>query len=115
MKTELTTEQSQHLIDLGVPKEKASEIGYELSGKSLGGVELPPVEVPVFTLPDLLEILPNTIDKKTAHRAIQSYDGYHYAFYCYAYGRIGNLNTAKELIDSLYQLACWYYGEYLKK
>ena len=111
MKTELDKEQSQHLIDLGVSKEKASGIikVFDEDGTLL-------YTLPIFKLEDLLngEVLPNTIDGNRAHRTIQTYDGYHYAFYSYDYGRISNLNEAEELIDSLYQLTCWYYGEYKK-
>lgn len=47
MKTELTKEQSQHLIELGVPKEKASR----------RHIDLTLAEYRTFTLADLLEIL----------------------------------------------------------
>lgn len=54
MKTELTTEQSQHLIEFGVPDEKASlceqafDDGYRKN--------------PIFTLTDVLEILESMKD-----------------------------------------------------
>lgn len=48
MKIELTKEQSEHLIELGVPKEKANaKISYGFLGYD-----------PIFRLTDLLEILP---------------------------------------------------------
>ena len=99
MKTELTTEQSKHLIGLGAPDEKASLCGYRKN--------------PIFKLADLLEILPKKIDGK--NRIIESDVKGHFAYYCGAIEIIGWRHAEEELIDALYQLACWYYGEYLKK
>lgn len=102
MKIELTREESQHLLDLGVPKEKASIWNKDKI---------------IFKLDDFLngEILPKEI----------THDGYIYklTMTCgnrcevrYETEHIYHLGTyiKEELIDSLYELTCWYYGEYLK-
>ena len=126
MKTELTTEQSQHLIDLGVPKEKASIVIYsgkeywDFLSKGIEDCEIPNC-CPIFKFEDFLnrEILPKVLYK----------EGLAYAYnlemcwreeekkWSVGYDAIGDnmgLFSAPELIDALYELACWYYGEYLK-
>lgn len=114
MKTELTAEQSQHLIDLGVPEEMASfceqmfDDGYRKN--------------PIFNLTDLLEMLPNYIYKHDGFRNrqylryIRWCGGWHEAYY-YCSEVPFTLNPiihSEELIDALYELVCWYYGEFLK-
>lgn len=119
MKTELTTKESQHLIDLGVPKEKASLI------LPIESYEIEDIEIingtPIFQLEDFLngEMLPKVMYQ----------EGLAYAYnleLCWreeskswrvVYDAIGSsigYFVAPELIDALYQLACRYYGEYLK-
>lgn len=110
MKTQLTKEQSQHLIDLGVPKEKAS----------IRHIELTLEEYQVFNLTDLLGILPKEIEYKEEIFSLMcpiditygidtsedpnvwvaSYDDY---------GETGfeSQFCHKELIDSLYELCVW--------
>lgn len=107
MKTRLTREESQHLIDLGVPKEKASDIECDQWEECC---------IPIFELEDFLngEILPKEVEDKTwgfIYRLGIKWSNevdwlvrYNGAIYF----------RSVELIDSLYQLACWYYGEYLK-
>lgn len=121
MKTELTKEQSQHLIDLGVSKEKASGKYITPQGKpivSSVGVLNETAEIyPIFKLEDFLngKILPKEIE----------YDGYTYklTITCgtkydvrYATEMIYHLGVynGEELIDALYHFTCWYYGEFLK-
>lgn len=110
MKTELTKEQSQHLIDLGVPKEKASDIEEYSDPVS----QWTHRGAPIFKLEDFLngEILPKEIDDR--NRIIESGPRGHFAYYIGIYGAIGWKPAEEELIDALYELACWYYGEYLK-
>ena len=109
MKTQLTKEQSIHLIDLGVPKEKAR---CELP---IGDGEY------VFSLTDLLEILPKETKAKYSLTPIVITFGGVYKgegideWFAY-YDDITETQEicAPELIDALYELTCWYYGEYLK-
>lgn len=124
MKTELTREQNQHLIDLGVPKEKASLVAvkqicdWQRKPKKnpkeyiVKNPHMPVVmgfeefeKRPIFTLADLIGILPNKVDG--CNRMIESSNECHYAYYCCSYGRIGNLNQSEELIDSVYGLTIW--------
>lgn len=95
MKTELTTEQSQHLLELGVPRERMTKL-VEHRG-------LIPIVERTFSLTDLLEILPKEIDNRRDLQigwhslADKWFVGYEY---CQSY-------HAEELIDALYELLCW--------
>ena len=101
MKNQLTKEQSQHLIDLGVPKEKASDkISYGFLGYD-----------PIFRLTDLLAILP----KEIAHSKFYMIgNGEEWEVgYCHYNGEelypssdldFKAFKTKEELIDSLYEL-----------
>lgn len=101
MKTCLDKTQSQHLIDLGVPKEKAS-IEQDMYGPAL------------FTLTDLLEILPKEIEGRYInHSLCMNYgcdmpESEHNLWFAY-YDDLNDLEPkyAKELIDSLYELCVW--------
>ena len=102
MKRNLTKEQSAQLIELGVPREKASAIE-----------QIPDYDYPIFTVADLLEILPKEI-KGCGVRNVIFYPTWRVemAFY----DRTGMIPCkSKELIDALYKLLCWVieYG-YLK-
>lgn len=122
MKTELTKEESQHLLDLGVPKEKASG-----TFKVFDDDDTLFYTQPIFKLEDFLngEILPKEIEvDKSPYDEICYYvlmmhplgkqwevsyyddDNVDYLF--------GGIRTHEEPINALYQLTCWYYGEYLK-
>lgn len=133
MKTQLTKEQSQHLIDLGVPKEKASGIIQECVVDEyypsyLDRPKRKTAQVSrIFKLKDFLngEILPKIIDFGRGHcpltiKYIDINDNIHaVVHYAPAYDFPTYLSPSpryfkEELIDALYQLACWYYGEYLK-
>ena len=106
MKTELTEEQSKHLIDLGVPKEKASEVENGGAGNEVDKY------IYTFTLTDILDILPKEIEYKGDiyyfrldwRRTIQ-YD----VEYISLEGIYldSNFSHADELIDALYELLCW--------
>ena len=111
MKTKLVTKQSQHLIDLGVPKEKATEVMFNPNNDDYDFV---------FSLEDFLngEILPKEIETENgkfyldiqmtneicsvSYKHIDHHGGW-IAYY-----------VAKELINALYLLTYWYYGEFLK-
>ena len=102
MKTQLDKHQSQHLIDLGLPKEKAS----------VKHIELTLEEYRVFNLTDLLVILPKEIELDYYDEfCIKYYDKRFYAGYGYnePYEGFGfeKFFTAEELIEALYDLLCW--------
>lgn len=102
MKTELTKEQSAHLIKLGVPKIKATcEI-------PIGDGEY------VFRLTDLLEILPKEIESKYGLTPITiTFGGICKGegvdkWFAYYDDVIETLeNCAEDLIDALYELTVW--------
>ena len=101
MKDRLTKEESAHLISLRVPKEKATG-NYS---------EIEMFDYPIFTLTDLLEILP-----KAVHKDDLAYD-YNLELlwqedmkgWLTTYDAIGD-NAGSifeiELIDALYRLLC---------
>ena len=120
MKTELTKEQSQHLIDLGVPKEKASfQVLFEEDGPfDIWNEEI--LSRPIFALTDLLGILPKEINSKCLNQYNEEIT--ERLFFCidyfgnkYSVGyrervsefRMHIKKNATELIDSLYELCVW--------
>ena len=116
MKTELTREQSQHLIDLGVPKEKASE--YESEGSGFWATTN---YYPIFKLEDFLngEILPKEIPSGYIYKLTITCDDnkYKVGYKSETTRHLGisiNEVWAEELIDALYRLTCWYYEDFLK-
>lgn len=109
MKPILTIEQSQHLIELGVDYHKASFY-------SDSDINNYPLKEPLFTLVDLLELLPKEIHDK------EMYEDYYLsietdyqstwlaAYRSYIGGEIAMEEgscVAPELIDALYELLCW--------
>lgn len=113
MKTILNQEQTIKLIKLGVPAEKATGKVCCLINDS--GRSFPQR---AFTLADLFEILPKEMsyDNKLYELHI---DWMNSAWWTsYQWDGIKGSSTleckSEELIDALYELACWYYGEYLK-
>ncbi|WP_290437777.1 hypothetical protein [Muribaculum intestinale] len=64
MKTQLTAEQSAKLIELGVSPEMASEIKVEVEEPSRGcpNIYCSEVKRPIFTLSDLVSLLPKSIE-----------------------------------------------------
>lgn len=122
MKTELTIEESAHLIDLGVDAKLASS--------SIGKVEWNGKEYPahsVFTLPDIINILPKEIlhkfddgDSFTAQLFMEVYEGKWNVGYQESRKGTTQVNLFEEkpklslywvwlpeLIDALYKLLCW--------
>lgn len=104
MKTQLTKEQSQHLIDLGVSKGKASKVFLFNKDK------------PIFTLTDLLDLLPSKIkhDNKEATLSMQFIDD---GWSCQYDGLVakGAISYKEELIDALYELTiCILKNKHLK-
>lgn len=118
MKTELNKEQSQHLIDLGVPITKATALGplYKREDGLWDNRRL-------FSITDFLNggILPKEIVYYEDYNSeftlqwncsIQKWDvGYMYNTGFWKKTRY----SFEELIDALYELACWYYGEFKKQ
>ena len=103
MKTELTIEQSQKLIELGVDAKLASD---EYGG---GDCKI----IPIFTLSDLLSILPKEIEDNglTYGLSIWVDEGeWHVKYHqtSLAYRPLSeSYNESPELIDALYQLLIW--------
>lgn len=64
MKTQLTAEESAKLIELGVSPERASEIKVEVKEPSRGcpNIYCSEVKRPIFTLSDLVSLLPKSIE-----------------------------------------------------
>lgn len=114
MKTELTKEESQHLLDLGVPKEKASDTLSEGDGYFATTNYYP-----IFKLKDFLngEILPKTIkgDRWELHLNIHMSDEGYIVSYKYNFGNCDCIYNCKseELLYALYGLTVWYYDKYL--
>lgn len=102
MKTQLTKEESARLISLGVPKEKASERN-QVETQILRGYSY--TWEYIFTLTDLLEILPKEIGHHSCisiswNFITEKWD----VDYDYTQG---SWHGSKELIDSLYELCVW--------
>lgn len=103
MKTQLTKEQSLHLIELGVLKEKASDESWTSYTPACVGFRYP-----IFTLTDILEILPKEIVYQELKYQIRiEWDDEWYADY--VEDGYNSVITAKseELIDALYELCVW--------
>ena len=114
MKTELTLEQSEKLIEFGLDAKLASCRQYANAGKIQNGIEQPPELKPVFCLTDILAILPKQI--KDYHLNIDIIkEGYNIGYiqwddaapYEAVVTRSINAYFAPELIDALYQLLIW--------
>lgn len=133
MKTKLTREQSRHLIELGVPKEKASGIdtdsfesmfllAIEAKANGNGGKPIRNLSSPIFKIEDFLngEILPKEIMLDKEHGLDFGWDFYENKWVArYSDEDLDcvfekALYSETELIDAFYQLTCWYYGEHLK-
>lgn len=107
MKSKLTPEQSDRLIELGVDPSKASEktkvyepidVNHRWESK-----------VPIFDLSDVLSLLPPEIDTHPCRGTLGM------VYHCGQW-RVGYSNykvfcdytkVAPELIDALYELLCW--------
>ncbi len=122
LKTQLTAEESAKLIELGVSPERASGTCIDFNGAGryayVCGEEAQLVrycvnghfyveECRIFTLADILDILPKEIEDY--HLSIESFKETHYV----AYIRDSNDDyliphkDAPELIDALYSLLVW--------
>ncbi len=115
MKTQLTVEESAKLIELGVSPERASERNSSVAyGNGARGIMKSP-EIPIFTLADILDILPTkiTFGHRTNCRLkmqpiISSKDRISEVWQaCYLHTSLKANAEAPELIDALYSLLVW--------
>ena len=119
----LSIEQMQHLKELGVDTSKASmqyvsngndiifcvpkEGGYEIKGGDNGYIICS-----TFTLQDILDLLPETIERAEGDffLEIAKLNGFWYASYI-IYVKKGSrfivMIDEEELIDSAYEMLCW--------
>lgn len=126
MKTELTSEQTDHLISLGVPKKLAGKWPVIDVDEDVYDPMYPEMlSRPIFILDDFLngEILPRLLPKgnnKHYKLTIHPTENLKWSVSYLDmddYVDFYHMNTLKvevELIDALYQLTCWYYEEHLK-
>lgn len=92
MKTQLTREESNVLINKGISENKAS----------VRGIENRSIEYPIFTISDLLGLLPDRIGAVSILNIYRELDGKWYAHYT------GHpIFHSPELINTLYQLILW--------
>lgn len=104
MKTILSIEESARLIELGVDPKLASndKVTYNKNGK--------PYCQPIYSLADLLSILPKEIEQSDRHPMTVVYywnstKKEWISYYDYVENTI--MTSAPELIDALYQLLIW--------
>ena len=104
MKTQLTAEQSAKLIELGVSPERASKIKVEVKESSRGcpNIYCSEVKRPIFTLADILDILPK---ENVGSNLGMEYDC-EFKQWWVGYN-LRHLESAPELIDALYSLLVW--------
>ena len=107
MKSKLTPEQSQRLIELGVDPSKVSEFEYL---DPYGLDDAIPTGVPIFTLSDILSLLPKEVrnEELEVKLVLEGLDDHWRASYVF----IGSFDVrqyydAPELIDALYELLIW--------
>ena len=121
MRNLLTAEESAKLIELGVSPERASEIKVEVKEPSRGcpNIYCSEVKHPIFTLTDILDILPKkiTFGHRTNCRLklqpiVSSKDRISEVWQaCYLHTSLKANAEAPELIDALYSLLVWCPGE----
>lgn len=102
MKRKLNKEQTQHLIDLGIAKEKATG-RVEIQNGNIGDFEY------VFTTDDLLEILPKEIELTDRVYNLDIVFWSNEVIGLYSIGAMFPImiKSSEELIDVLYELLCW--------
>lgn len=110
MKTVLTIEESAKLIELGVDAKLASGRYFADVTPNDGESFLDVKEYPIFTLTDILAILPKEIH---IHRGgdtlsmMYHHNGKWYVGYTNVTDFCEHTKVAPELIDALYQLLIW--------
>ena len=110
MKTTLTIEESAKLIELGVDPKLASS--HTLGVQTPTGITNVYRKVeegkPIFTLSDILSILPKEIEVDKVELSLVIEWQYNKWYACYmGRGRMAGDCSAPELIDALYQLLIW--------
>lgn len=110
MKTQLTAEESAKLIELGVSPERASESKSSVAyGNGVRGIMKVP-ETPIFTLSDLVSLLPKSIEHGGyAEAKLNIYTRPHrrecwVAKYIVSAKTIPYDGAGDELIDALYEV-----------
>lgn len=102
MKTTLTAEQSAELIKHGVDKDKASLMQDDDRGR------WPYPSVPIFTLADLLALLPKNIDTIYSLEICADNSGWDIVYGTYNEGyEPKHIAADKELVNALYSALCW--------
>lgn len=118
MKTTLTPEESQRLIELGVDPKLASEREYIDKTEEDSNQFLNIEEYPRFTLSDLLSILPKEIEDSNLdiistqvdiknHKKVSGWMATYIGSHNDLTFTNGLVFQAPELIDALYQLLIW--------
>lgn len=108
MKSKLTPEQSQRLIELGVDPSKASAFNDLRTEKIFS-----PGDKPIFTLTDILSLLPKEIysEERDIFYRLNIEMGNFSSSVCYKhYGypkTYGQKKSAPALIDALFEMLCW--------
>jgi hypothetical protein len=115
MKQNLTVEQSARLIELGVDKKRASKCSsYMKTSASCRGIIQVPQYNPIFTLSDVLEMLPKEMEVDfqgnviALHLVIVASEN----SWEVSYSDNNTLQTAPELIDALFNLLVWVLTNY---
>lgn len=122
MKIKLTSEESQHLINLGVSKELATgDVTVASMTDGMKGIIQISMKS-IFKLEDFLngKILPKELMLDKEHGLDFGWDFYENKWFA-RYSDEDSIcvhekawYSDKELINAFYQLTCWYYGEYFK-
>ena len=116
MKTTLTIEESARLIELGVDAKLASKADCCMKiGNGIRGIVRYSNPKPIFTLEDILSILPKSYFSEEYYAemtlCIEVLNGKWFVNYrCYCGGELAAQDVEKEapeLIDALNQLAIW--------
>lgn len=115
MKTQLTTSESAKLIELGVSPERASARTFDLKDVNNLGKPLERRELsPVFTLADILDILPKGICHEGLWIKLRITTWIDEPWFAGYQNQVGVYVTpneapfsAPELIDALYSLLVW--------
>lgn len=116
MKTNLTPEQSDRLIELGVDPCKASESRIVCKEPYLGAPNrfCNDVKVPFFTFSDILSLLPriikygNRVCRLKFQAIVSIHDGLSEVWQaCYTHTSCKTNKEAPELIDALFELLVW--------